>query len=1402
MKNQHTSSPAPRIKRLLSKTLTTACMALSFMTAFDHAAYATNPIATSVRVDNGFLNAATPYFYKTEVKATGTFDGEDCTAWFDASTGTLHLWNYDGDYIADRGKYVEDLTIVLKGNNYIKRITANSSNINTGILISGGNLTVTSTTGGALSIYSENMFNTGAAGIYNRDLSLSGDVTIAGNAVIDIMATTNAIKDKGPGATDFRVLGIYGQNITILNDAEVHIETILTEDASQYGIVMGAGIHSVMGDIIINTTGSVSISNNSYYNGVTITGKQIRPILVNTSKKFELLNAGKFTIGGMIVTDATYNSSAFHKSITKHASLPLHEIHTYYNRSNLSALVFTNSNSYHVPSGTVGTTTAGNNFSGGVSGGIPFEDVNPYKYNLSGPAWLEAGFNKNTGVLTTSTRPLTAQASSTAIITAEDFVGQKKSITIVVGSVLWPSLVFTANSEFDIPAGTTGTAITPVNVSGSASGGVGEYTFSIIGPEWLVIDPETGIISGTRPTTPQAPRDIAVRVTDDEGQMANITINVGRVSIGDLEFAYSTAFDIEPDAIETEITTIDLSTAVSGGVTPYTFKITGGKDWFELNPSTGVISGYRPAWVQSEGTSTIRVTDASGKYQEIKINVGAVTASATQTVTVGSQNGTVTNGTAGIVTFDVTTTDIVDGRTATVAWFDDLNGTTPITGTTLINLNYFISSGAAISVSSGEATVTINTDSWVNIPARLYYFQLTIDGVKSNIETLTVLNSVSLYFDYYSGFDVPTGLCETAIDPIDMSARAGAGVRPYTFTVEGSDWLSISGVNLVGIRPETAEEPTTAIIRVTDRVGATATIEINVGQVWAQSYMVIVNGGLAGFGAKDDWFPGEEVIIMPDTPAGYDFDSWIVNSGGVSITTNELGYFFTMPAGHVEVTAKFVKTPPEFPLTFTYDSAFDVPSGECGSSFTTVDVSTGVNGGFDPYAYNIIGPDWLEIDENGIISAIDGYRPVERLSETTALIVVTDAEGEVAFITVNVGAVTLPYMILPDYDIPTDEPGIAITSIDLLADLTGGSGSYTFEKISGPDWLEMDEHGVITGVRPGMPKMADLLIISVTDDVMGDMIYVYINIGATLDASTTYAVTAANGTADKTAVSECDLVTITANEAPEGYMFDKWVVKTGGAILDDEESEITCFYMPASAVEVEATYKDIPEPTYTVTVTSGTGGGDYAEEATVTITANAPESGKVFDKWTTTDGVIFANENNATTTFTMPAKAVTVTATYKDIPVTTYTVTVTSGTGGGDFAEGATVSITANAAPAGQQFKNWTSTPAVAFADANNASTTFTMPANAVTVTAVFEFAPVTSSKELQLPNPLRAWTRNGLLHIEGVTSGETLSIYTASGVLVYRSVATADEADIALQAQGVYIVRQGERTVKVTFEN
>jgi len=98
---------------------------------------------------------------------------------------------------------------------------------------------------------------------------------------------------------------------------------------------------------------------------------------------------------------------------------------------------------------------------------------------------------------------------------------------------------------------------------------------------------------------------------------------------------------------------------------------------------------------------------------------------------------------------------------------------------------------------------------------------------------------------------------------------------------------------------------------------------------------------------------------------------------------------------------------------------------------------------------------------------------------------------------------------------------------------------------------------------------------------------------------------------------------------------------------------------------------------------------------------------------------------------------------------------------------------------------------------------------NAVTENTVFsanttifaQWTLITSDSDLAPANPLRAWVRNGLLHVTGITPGETLSIYSQNGTLVYQSVVTSDEADISLKVQGVYIVRNGDRMVRVVFE-
>lgn len=77
------------------------------------------------------------------------------------------------------------------------------------------------------------------------------------------------------------------------------------------------------------------------------------------------------------------------------------------------------------------------------------------------------------------------------------------------------------------------------------------------------------------------------------------------------------------------------------------------------------------------------------------------------------------------------------------------------------------------------------------------------------------------------------------------------------------------------------------------------------------------------------------------------------------------------------------------------------------------------------------------------------------------------------------------------------------------------------------------------------------------------------------------------------------------------------------------------------------TFEAVPVVTkYTVTVTGGTGSGEYEEGASVTCVATIPE-GKEFDVWEVT-GITGAVLGNSTLTFAMPANDVTCTAKFKD----------------------------------------------------------------------------------------------------------------------------------------------------------
>jgi len=213
-------------------------------------------------------------------------------------------------------------------------------------------------------------------------------------------------------------------------------------------------------------------------------------------------------------------------------------------------------------------------------------------------------------------------------------------------------------------------------------------------------------------------------------------------------------------------------------------------------------------------------------------------------------------------------------------------------------------------------------------------------------------------------------------------------------------------------------------------------------------------------------------------------------------------------------------------------------------------------------------------------------------------------------------------------------------------------------------------------------------------------------------------------------------IAIAASPA-SGYYFSHWTAPAGS--FTNANSLTTTFTMPGQDVTVTANFVEgppIPPDQHTLTMavvgsgsTSPTvGQHTYTAGTSVPIVAT-PAAGYQFVNWTAPAGS-FTNADSATTTFTMPGQAVTVTANFQVIPPGQYTLTMAVAGGGSTspavgqhtYTAGSSVPIVATAA-GGYQFVNWTA-PAGSFTDASSPTTTFTMPTQAVTVTANFMVIP------------------------------------------------------------------------------
>ena len=259
----------------------------------------------------------------------------------------------------------------------------------------------------------------------------------------------------------------------------------------------------------------------------------------------------------------------------------------------------------------------------------------------------------------------------------------------------------------------------------------------------------------------------------------------------------------------------------------------------------------------------------------------------------------------------------------------------------------------------------------------------------------------------------------------------------------------------------------------------------------------------------------------------------------------------------------------------------------------------------------------------------------------------------------------------------------------------------------------------------------------------------------TFSASTGGAVTVYNGQGSTVAsgshVGEGVDVQLIARPADYAHKFTGWTVNGAGASLSDPNAASTVLTMGTENVTVTANFTTVTTNTLTFntsptggtfTVTGANGsvssGSAVGEGVVLNLVATASPYGYKFKQWTVTGtGASVANDNAASTTFTMGTANATIVAVFEE--VSHFALTITQPASGGSFtvkdyqdntvnddtqiSAGALLYLKATPA-SGYAFSGWTFTgEGASVANKDALETTFTMGTEASSIMA--SFAPV-----------------------------------------------------------------------------